>query len=146
METPGKYCSSMTQTSTVPLLFPISIHGIRTPYRKYTMLSVLSLFITRLHAMISAVMLTKDWSSSTWHRTCTSLEFYPWDSIVRLLLVGNLFQLHRPHQIWLLHEYCRYSHYYIIIQHISYNIHKIITVLEIHTLGFSVMHRFDFLT
>ena len=27
---------------------------------------------------------------------------------IRPLLVGNLFQLHRPHQIWLPHEYCHY--------------------------------------
>ena len=30
---------------------------------------------------------------------------------IRPLLVGNLFQLHRPHQIWLPHEYCHYCHY-----------------------------------
>ena len=27
------------------------------------------------------------------------------------LLVGNLFQLHHPHQIWLRHEYGHYRHY-----------------------------------
>ena len=32
--------------------------------------------------------------------------------------MGNLFQLHRPHQICLPHEYCHYCHYYIIIQRI----------------------------
>ena len=30
---------------------------------------------------------------------------------IRPLLVRNLFQLHRPHQIWLPHEYCHYCHY-----------------------------------
>ena len=70
-------------------------------------------------------------------------------SLLRPLLVGNLFQLHCPHQIWLPHEYCHYCHYchyYIIIQSISYNIRKIITVFAIHTLTLSVMHHFDFFT
>ena len=33
------------------------------------------------------------------------------ENFIRPLLVGNLFQLHRPHQIWLPQEYCHYYHY-----------------------------------
>ena len=65
---------------------------------------------------------------------------------IRLLLVGNLFQLHRPHQIWLPHEYCHYCHYYVIIQRISLNIHKIRRVFEMHALTLTIMHCFDVLT
>ena len=48
-----------------------------------------------------------------------------WLLYIRPLLVGKLFQLHSPHQIWLPHEYCHCCHYYVIISTYFYNIHKL---------------------
>ena len=73
---------------------------------------------------------------------CSFVSF----KLFRPLLVGNLLQLHRPHQIWLPHECVIIVIIKSESQRISLNIHKITTVFVIHVLTLPIMHCFDVLT
>ena len=64
-------------------------------------------FILILEEIYVYFILTFPW----WKWTCSIREVHE-IYYIRPLLVGNLFQLHRPHQIWLPHEYCHYCHYW----------------------------------